>query len=237
MKKYIGISGSLLFDEGGMFPGYARAYVNHDYVAAVQAAGGIPLIIPLNTDEEIIAAQLAKVDGLIISGGYDVNPLVFGEEPHRLLGMTVDDRDTFDILLIKAALAAKKPIFGICRGIQIINAACGGTLYQDCTLAEDSYVKHWQGNQPAHRTHTVQIEKNSALYAALGETALVNSFHHMALKAVAPGFKITARAADGIIEAFEKEQGSFVLAVQFHPEMLHRDADMLQLFKLLIEKS
>lgn len=237
MKKYIGIGGSLLFDEGGMFPGYARAYVNNDYISAVLMAGGIPVIIPMNTDEEVIAAQLAKVDGLILSGGYDVNPHLFKEEPHRLLGMTLDDRDTFDAFLIKYAVQTKKPILAICRGIQILNVVYGGTLYQDCSLAEKSYVKHWQGNQPTHRTHTVQIEKNTVLYDVFGGQTLVNSFHHMALKDIAPGFKVTARAGDGIIEAFEKTEGSFALGVQFHPEMLYRDEDMLKLFKLLIEKS
>lgn len=237
MKKIIGIGGSLMFDEGGMFPGYARAYVNNDYVAAVLAAGGIPLIIPVSTDKDVVDAQLGLVDGLILSGGYDVNPLVFGEEPHRLLGTTLDDRDTFDTMLIKGALAAGKPILGICRGVQILNAVCGGTLYQDCSLAENSNVKHWQGNQPTHRTHTIWIEKESVLHDIFGDKTIVNSFHHMALKDIAPGFKVTARAQDGIVEAFEKEEGSFVLGVQFHPEMMYRDEDMLKLFKIFIEKT
>jgi len=237
MKKIIGIGGSLMFDEGGMFPGYARSYVNNDYVAAVLAAGGIPLIIPVSTDKNVVDAQLDLVDGLILSGGYDVNPLVFGEEPHRLLGTTLDDRDTFDTMLIKGALAAGKPILGICRGVQILNAVCGGTLYQDCSLAENSDVKHWQGNQPTHRTHTIWIEKESVLHDIFGDKTTVNSFHHMALKDIAPGFKVTARAQDGIVEAFEKEEGSFVLGVQFHPEMMYRDEDMLKLFKIFIEKT
>ena len=238
MKKIIGISGSIMFDEGGMFPGYPRAYVNHDYVRSVLDAGGIPLIIPVNTDEEIIKAQLACIDGLVISGGYDVNPLLFGEEPHHLLGMTLAQRDTFDLTLIKYALEMKKPILGICRGIQIINTACGGTLYQDCSLSEGSYIKHSQGHTPTQVSHSVKIETDSYLYKIFGSQTLVNSFHHMSVKDLAPGFKITATAADGIIEAMEKETDSFVLAVQWHPEMLSGvNQDMLKLFQLLLEKS
>lgn len=237
MKKAIGISGNILIDEGGMFPGYKRSYVNDDYVKSVISAGGIPLILPLNTNEEIIKAQLSMIDGLILSGGYDVNPLLLGEEPHKLLGMTMSDRDTFDALLIKHALDMQLPILGICRGCQILTATCGGTLYQDCSLSEGSYIKHSQGHTPAAPSHTVTIAKDSALYSIFGEQTIVNSFHHMSIKDVAPGFKVTAVAKDGIIEAIEKIDGSFALATQWHPEMMAVTSDdMLKLFKLLISK-
>lgn len=237
MKKTIGISGNILIDEGGMFPGYKRSYVNDDYVKSVISAGGIPLILPLNTDEEIIKAQLSMIDGLILSGGYDVNPLFFGEEPHRLLGMTMNERDTFDALLIKHALDMQLPFLGVCRGCQILTAACGGTLYQDCSLSEGSYIKHSQGHTPAAPSHTVTIAKDSELYSIFGEQTIVNSFHHMSIKDVAPGFKVIAVAKDGIIEAIEKIDGSFALATQWHPEMMAAsNDDMLKLFKLLISK-
>lgn len=238
MKKCIGIGGNLLFDEGGMFPGYARSYVNNDYVESVMAAGGIPIILPVNSNEEIVKEQLSKIDGLIISGGYDVNPLLFAEEPHHLLGMTLDERDAFDLLLIRQAVNMELPILGICRGLQIMNVADGGTLWQDCSLAEESYVKHAQGHTPSHVSHTIEINKDSVLYDIFGECTIVNSFHHMAVKDVASGYKVVAKAADGIIEAIEKESGSFALGVQWHPEMLHRrHSKMLELFSLLIEKS
>lgn len=237
MKKTIGISGNILIDEGGMFPGYKRSYVNDDYVKSVISAGAIPIILPLNTNEEIIKAQLSMIDGLILSGGYDVNPLLFGEEPHRLLGMTMNERDTFDALLIKHALDMQLPILGICRGCQILTAVCGGTLYQDCSLSEGSYIKHSQGHTPAVPSHTVTIAKDSELYSIFGEQTIVNSFHHMSIKDVAPGFKVTAVAKDGIVEAIEKIDGSFALATQWHPEMMaSSNHDMLQLFKLLISK-
>jgi putative glutamine amidotransferase len=237
MKKIIGISGNILIDEGGMFPGYKRSYVNDDYVKSVIAAGGIPLILPLNTNEEIIKAQLEMIDGLILSGGYDVNPLLFGEEPHKLLGMTMNDRDTFDAILIKHALDMHLPILGVCRGCQMLAAAGGGTLYQDCSLSAGSYIKHSQGHTPSQPSHTVTITKDSALYSIFGAETLVNSFHHMSVKDVPKGFKVTAVAKDGIIEAIEKIAGSFALATQWHPEMMAgSNDDMLKLFKLLIAK-
>lgn len=237
MKKVIGISGSILIDDGGMFPGYKRAYVNNDYIKSVILSGGIPLIIPVNTDEEIIKAQLETVDGLILSGGHDVNPLLFGEEPHKLLGMTMNERDTFESILIKYAFEMDKPILGICRGCQILNVAGGGTLYQDCSLAEDSYIKHSQGHTPAQASHNVNIAEDSELYSVLGEKALVNSFHHMSIKEVANGFKAVAIANDGIIEAIEKVDGSFALATQWHPEMMAgSNENMLKIFKLFISK-
>ena len=237
MKKMIGVGGSILFDEGGMFPGYPRAYVNDDYIAAVEAAEAIPLILPVTEDAEAVREMVSRVDGVILSGGYDVNPVLFDEEPHKLLGMTLDRRDTFDRLLIEEAQRQAKPILGICRGLQILNVCFGGTLYQDCSLAENSYVKHWQGNQPAQRTHKINIVENSILHSIFGSQTRVNSFHHMAVHEVAPGFKVMARAEDGIIEAIEKEDGSFVLGVQFHPEMTHREADMLKIFQLFVSRT
>lgn len=237
MKKIIGISGSILIDEGGMVAGYKRAYVNNDYIKSVILAGGIPLIIPVNTEPEIIKAQLENVDGLILSGGHDVNPLLFNEEPHKLLGNTMNERDIFDSILIKYAFEMEKPILGICRGCQILNVACGGTLYQDCSLAKDSYIKHCQGHTPAQPSHTIKIEKNCELYTILGEKALVNSFHHMSIKDVADGFKVIAIANDEIVEAIEKVEGSFAIGTQWHPEMMaSSDENMLKIFKLFISK-
>lgn len=237
MKKIIGISGSILIDEKGMFPGYKRAYVNDDYIQSVILAGGIPLIMPVNTNPEIIKAQLENVDGLILSGGHDVNPLLFGEEPHPLLGITMNERDIFESILIKNAFEMEKPILGICRGCQILNVVCGGTLYQDCSLAENSYIKHCQGHTPSQHSHTINIEKESEIYSILGEKTFVNSFHHMSIKDVANEFKVVATAKDGIIEAIEKREGSFALGTQWHPEMMvSSNDDMLKIFKLFISK-
>lgn len=237
MKKVIGISGSILINEGGLFSGNKRSYVNDDYVKSVISAGGIPLIIPVNTEPNIIKAQMENVDGLILSGGYDVNPLLFGEEPHRLLGATFGERDTFESILIKYALKMEKPILGICRGCQILNVICGGTLYQDCSLDKDSFIKHSQENTPAQPSHTITISEDSELYSIFGEKALVNSFHHMSIKRVADGFKVIGVASDGIVEAIERVDGSFAIGTQWHPEMMaNSNEQMLEIFKLFISK-
>ncbi|MBV7275180.1 gamma-glutamyl-gamma-aminobutyrate hydrolase family protein [Clostridiaceae bacterium UIB06] len=235
-KPLIGIIGNLLIDQGGMFPGYERAYVNNDYVQSVAMAGGIPFILPLITDYETIKKQIETVDALIISGGYDVNPLIYGEEPIEQQGFLCPERDEYDIKVIKIALELKKPILGVCRGLQILNAALGGTLHQDTSMIEESYIKHHQSSRPDVSSHTVNVVKGTKLYDILGEKVFTNSFHHQAIKELASGFKISAKAKDGVIEAIEKEEG-FIIGVQWHPEMMaSKDSKMLDLFKELIKQ-
>lgn len=237
MKKVIGISGSILIDKGAVFPGYKRAYVNNDYVQAVLLGGGVPLIIPVSIDEDVIEAQLKNIDGIILSGGEDVNPLLFGEQPSKFIGETMDDRDKFDLLLIKHAVKMKKPILGICRGCQILNVAFGGDLYQDCSLAKNYQINHIQKCTTSQGSHTVDIEKDSYLYSVFGDREIVNSYHHMAIKNLADGFKAIAISKDGIVEGIEKNEDLFILGVQWHPEMMAATNEkMLDIFKLLISK-
>ncbi|KZL88963.1 gamma-glutamyl-gamma-aminobutyrate hydrolase family protein [Clostridium magnum] len=233
-RPLVGIIGNLLIDQGGMFPGYERAYVNNDYVQTVAMAGGIPFILPLISDYESIKRQIESMDALIISGGYDVNPLIYGEEPIQQQGFLCPERDEYDIKVIKIALELKKPILGICRGLQILNAALGGTLYQDTSIIEESYIKHHQDSRPDVPSHTVNVIKGTKLYEILGERTFTNSFHHQAIKELASGFKVSAKAKDGVIEAIEKEEG-FIIGVQWHPEMMaKKDPKMLNLFKELL---
>lgn len=233
-KKRIGIGGNLMFMEGGIFPGYGKSYVNDDYVQAVASAGGVPMILPLTDEEDIVEAQIEAVDGLVISGGWDVDPLLWGEEPHEKLGSTLPVRDTFDRLLIAAARRRGLPILGICRGLQSLNVVLGGTLYQDMSEAEGSFVRHFQGGHPAQATHTVTVEPGSTLHRLLGPSLTVNSFHHMAARRIAPGLRVTARAADGTVEGLEGISEP-ILAVQWHPEMMHRErSDMQRLFAWLL---
>lgn len=235
-KPLIGIIGNLLIDQGGMFPGYERAYVNNDYVQTVAMAGGTPFILPLITDYETIKKQIEAVDALVISGGYDVNPLIYGEEPIQQQGFLCPERDEYDIKVIKIALELKKPILGVCRGLQILNAALGGTLYQDTSKIEEGYIKHHQSSRPDVPSHSINVVKGTKLYDILGEKTFTNSFHHQAIKELAPGFKVSAKAKDGVIEAIEKEEG-FIIGVQWHPEMMARkDSKMLDLFKELIKQ-
>ena len=236
MKKIIGIGGNLMFMPGGMFPGYGKSYVNQDYTASVEAVGGVPLILPVTAEADVVAAQLSAVDALIISGGWDVDPLLWGEEPHVKLGDTLPERDAFDLLLIREARRLGLPILGICRGIQILNVAAGGTLYQDMSEQPGSFVRHWQNVHPDQATHHVTMEKDSILHDILGDRIVVNSFHHMAVNEPGKGYRVTARSDDGTIEGMESTEGSPVLAVQWHPEMMHHNsAEMRQLFSWLLK--
>ena len=238
-KPIIGITGSLIIDEGGMFPGYERAYVNNDYVQSVAMCKAVPYIIPMVYDDELIKEQVENIDGLILSGGHDINPLNWGEEPHQKLGGILPKRDTYDFKLLKYALEMKKPILGICRGEQVINVFGGGSLYQDLSLIEGSYIKHNQEHLSNVPTHTAQIKEGTRLYEILGEKeVLVNSFHHLGVKNVAPGYIVSATAKDGLVEAIEKEGEDFVIGVQWHPEMMTKDCLIMQkLFMALVKEA
>ena len=237
-KPIIGISSSVIVDDSGSFAGYKRAYVNKDYVDAVIKAGGVPLIIPFNTDKEVIISQAQVIDGLIISGGHDVSPYNYGQEPSPLLGETFPERDTYEMLLLEESKKRNLPILGICRGSQIINVAGGGTLYQDLSLIPGNVLKHNQVSKPTLKTHKIQIEENSIISEIFGKETMVNSFHHQALDKVADDFKVVARASDGIVEAIQHKTYKFLVGVQWHPEMLAVECDEArELFKRLIEEA
>ncbi|MBK1468034.1 gamma-glutamyl-gamma-aminobutyrate hydrolase family protein [Parvimonas parva] len=238
MKPVIGISGSILINKGNAFSGYRRSYVNQDYVEAVLRAGAIPFIIPFNEDLEATREMVEKVDGIILSGGHDVNPYYYGEDPMLKIGELFPERDVFDMELYKTAIELKKPIFGICRGYQIINVINGGTLYQDLSYADFVKIKHDQVDNPTQATHFVELEEGTFLKNILGEKYKVNSFHHQILKDVAPGFKVVAKSSDGVIESIEKiTEDSFVIGVQWHPEMLSASNEKSQaIFNAFVKK-
>ena len=168
------------------------------------------------------------VDGLLLSGGQDVAPKNYGEEPTPKLGDIFPERDDFEYALLKAALEAKKPILGICRGLQIINTYFNGSLYQDLSYIGTEVLKHNQVNSPSMVTHSVTLDKSSKLFDIFGEEKIrVNSFHHQAVKKVGDGLAISAKAPDGVIEAIEKTDYPFLVAVQWHPEMLHLTVEMM----------
>lgn len=238
VKPIIGISGSRIIDQQGPFPGYHRSYVNEDYVDSVIQNGGIPYIIPFNEDPAVTKAQLANVDGLILSGGHDVDPRLYGEESLPAIGAIWPQRDAFDMLLLQEAEKHHKPVLGICRGAQILNVAHGGSLYQDISYRDEPTLKHSQGHTPDLETQSITLTPGSYLANLFGKDQLsVNSFHHQLIKKVGKGLHAVAQAKDGVIEGLENEDGS-ILGVQWHPEMLHRsDQEMNKLFSDLVNKS
>jgi putative glutamine amidotransferase len=232
----IGISGSLFTIDAGTLKGRERVFVGQDYVQSVCLAGGVPVILPIVSDEALILQQVEMIDGLILSGGYDVHPCFFGEEPHTLLEACYPDRDAHEIQLVRLAYQLKKPILGICRGIQLINVAFGGTLFQDLSLYSSNTLQHNQKARVDYAIHKVKLEEGTKLHQLFNQTCIyTNSMHHQSIQTVAPGFTINALAYDGIIEGIEKMDDSFILGVQWHPElMIEKDPQMLALFRTLI---
>lgn len=237
-KPYIGISGGLMLETEGAFKGHWRAYVNDAYVQSIQDAGGTPVILPVTDSWESVISQLMLLDGLVLSGGADVSPQCYGEEPEPLLEDLLHRRDAFETTLLQVAQDLQLPVMGICRGLQMINVHYGGTLYQDLSLMEEKPLKHSQGNAPEKGTHSIRIAAESFLGQVFGETAKVNSFHHQGIRALAPGFDPVAWSLDGLIEGIESQWEPRVVGVQWHPEMMSQeDLQTQMLFQKFIDYS
>lgn len=204
------------------------------YVKAVQRNGGTPIILPPH--EEIdIDQHISLIDGLIISGGPDVDPMLYEEQPKPKQGSISPLRDEYEIKLVKQALDVDKTIFAICRGAQVLNVALGGTLIQDTDSQVKDPVKHRQEAPASYGTHTVWLRENSKIRKIFcKEKIITNSFHHQAVKEPGEDVVPTGWASDDVVEAFEVEGKSYVLAVQWHPE--HMDNEMNKLFKAMIEE-
>lgn len=237
-KPLVGIVGNILVMDGGMFPGIKRDYVNRDYVKSIGLAGGAAVILPVMDEEEIVRTQLEGVDAILLSGGYDLYPQSYGEEPMWEQGFIYQEVDDYYFKVIKAARELGKPVFGICKGIQAINVAFGGTLYQDIKKQVPDSIKHSQSAPRYAGTHQVEICKDSFLGECLPEKLLVNSYHHQAIKEVAEGFSVTARSVDGVIEGIESLKENFIAAVQWHPEMMaaQGNKDMIRLLQNFLRK-
>lgn len=224
----IGVTGN--FSDGNLMlaPGY--------YMSILKA-GGVPFVIPPFDDEDALIALLDSLDGILLSGGGDINPLYLNEDPVRELHSINARRDRQELLLVRLAANRQIPILGICRGIQVMNAAFGGTLYQDIYSQMDGrLIKHSQDLDRSVPSHWVDVEENSMLHKIMGETRLtVNSFHHQAVKEAAPGFRVCARAKDGVVEAIESTEYKSMIGVQWHPEcfILNGDETMMPLFRWL----
>jgi putative glutamine amidotransferase len=197
------------------------------YVEAVAIAGGAPVLIPLNLDEGALRAIYERLDGLLLAGGVDVHPRHYGEAVHEKCGEIDEARDAVELTLTRWALVEGLPFLAICRGIQVLNVAAGGTLYQDIASQVPGSLKHdyWPDYPRNLLPHQVTVHNDSHLAAILGGTRVaVNSLHHQAVKDLAPRFRIVARADDGLIEAIEGHDHPFALGVQWHPEELVEDA-------------
>jgi len=208
---------------------------NRTYVEAVATAGGAPVLIPPNLDEGALRAIYERLDGLLLAGGGDLDPKHYGEAIHEKCGQIDKARDTVELTLARWALAEGLPVLGICRGIQVLNVAAGGTLYQDIASQMPGSLKHdcWPDYPRNSLAHQVTVNGDSFLAAVLGQTRVaVNSTHHQAVKDVPSNFRAVAWAPDGVIEAIEGHDHPFALGVQWHPEELVEDAPhMRRLFE------
>ena len=209
-----------------------------NYLFSLEAVGAVPLILPIYDDPEALDRYVGLCDGYLIPGGIDVNPISYGETPHPLLETTRLDYDEYQLHLIKRMLRTEKPMLAICRGIQIMNVAFGGTLYQDVSLHGPGTMRHSQREiMPGGISHKVIIEEGSILQRLYGNELWTNSYHHQAIKDLGEGLRVTARAEDGIIEAVEAVDHPYMHAVQWHPEsfFVRKDNYMLPIFEDFIK--
>lgn len=216
--------------------GHYMEFAYDAYSQAVLNCGGAPLLVPISQNRHSLSAVCRTLDGVILSGGPDINPRFYGSEPHHGLKDVDEAQDEMEIELTRQALTAGVPILGICRGLQVLNVAMGGNLYQDIPQQVAAAINHCPRADRSIATHNVQIESGTRLHAILKRRALwVNSKHHQAVKEPAPGLVVSAVASDGIVEALEDPRQRFVLAIQWHPEgMWHKDLSAKRLFKALI---
>ena len=231
---FIGVSGSINAEE-------TQHFLVRKYMRAIVASGGVPLMMSPDMDGRQLSACLDRMDGLLLAGGNDVAPELFGQEPIDGLSEVNPLRDQFELRLIREAVARGTPVLGICRGIQVMNAALGGTLYQDLpgqygAQAGHPPIKHTQTCPGRYASHGVRVMEGTLLSRVEGaESFRVNSFHHQAVWEAAPELRVCALASDGVIEGVEHVALPFFLAVQWHPERMYdTDAQAGALFAALI---
>lgn len=242
MKPCIGIPCALRPDKARPWfpPNFSQ---RQTYVDSIVQAGGAPMLIPASGQEDFLQVVAERIDGLLLAGGVDIDPARYGEAPHERLEEVDPLRDELEIELTHRFLASGKPVLGICRGIQLLNVALGGTLYQDIDAQVEGAAPHRESYARQdwnYLAHEITITPESRLARLLGVTDLaVNSLHHQAVKDLAPGLRPIAWAADGIVEGVEGDAEQFVLAVQCHPETLQAQADprWQRVFRAFVESS
>jgi putative glutamine amidotransferase len=228
-KPLIGIGCDVLVAEGER----DRAFVYTTYTEALRRAGAIPLLIPPQPEN---AAELVRdLDGIVLAGGFDCDPRLYGEEQHPTVETMDDRRQQNDIALARAARERGIPTLGICLGLQVMNVAAGGSLYQDVGSQYDTTIVH-ESDPSARLRHDVTIEKGTRLSKILAARELnVNSSHHQAIRNVGEGLNVTAKAPDGIVEGLEDPRHPFYLGVQWHPEDMPGEGSAAALFGAFVE--
>lgn len=239
-RPVIGIATQTLEPIAGQLP---LAWVmGQRYVRVLTSVGAVPWLIPLMPDDEpTLRAIYDRLDGVFLTGGVDMTPVNYGEQRHEKCGPTDPARDAVELRLIRWAREDNKPVLGVCRGIQVINVACGGTLYQDLQAQLTGSIKHdyfppTGGFTRSSLTHDVEVDRNSRLGRIMGVArASVNSMHHQGIKDLGDGLRSSVLAPDGVIEGIEGTNGHFMVGVQWHPEELFESQpEMRQLFDQFI---
>jgi putative glutamine amidotransferase len=229
----IGITTDRMYRSSGLL----QQGITQAYIESIYQAGGSPLLIPLGGPETAYAELVQRLDGILFTGGGDVHPAAYGSQPHPKVTFVDEDRDRVEIALLHAVLARRMPFLGVCRGLQVINVALGGALFEDIADQRPDSLKHdySPGYPRNYLAHPVEIQEGSRLAQVLGLLqAEVNSLHHQAVRRQGDGLSVTASAPDGVIEAVELADYPFGLAVQWHPEWLSEHLCMRAIFQTLI---
>jgi putative glutamine amidotransferase len=209
--------------------------ISQDYCRAILNAGGIPVFIPPMGDE-LLADLVGSLDGILFTGGVDISPAEYHEQPHPLLGDLDLERDRFEMALFKYVWEKTNlPVLGVCRGLQLMNVALGGTLWQDLPSQRPSHVHHSQRDHRYKAVHPIKVDPDSRLGALLPKVIAVNSLHHQGIKDLAPGLRAVGTSPDGLVEAVESETHPCRMAVQWHPENLAASyPEFLNIFKWFV---
>lgn len=219
MQPIIGITTSISEDE-------SLLQMNRSYTQAIACNGALPVLLPASTAPDAISRYAQMCDGLLLSGGDDIDPARYGESQTWQCGAISPLRDAFELALCREFLRLRKPILAICRGIQVLNVALGGTLHQDLQSELPGCIAHRQKQKPWHTSHAVEVAPGTRLADILGAgPVLTNSHHHQAVKSPGDGLIVSAAATDGVIEAMEHSTLPFCIGVQWHPERLWDQAD------------
>lgn len=237
-RPIIGIAANEIEDAGARLYHLPISYTPCGYVKAVQLAGGLPLLLPVGSPD-LAKEYIAQIDKLILAGGQNVSPRLYGEEIQVEEASLSEERDQFELALIEEAVAQKKPIFAVCRGLQLVNVAFGGSLYQEISHINNNQFSHMQ--VPVSReipTHMIHTEDRSILRKVYGEKTTVNSFHFQAVKKLADKLKVTAFSEDGIIEGIESEDPNLsFLGVQWHPDFAYDHSEQeMAVFRYVVEE-